>query len=163
MNLTKKFLKGILIFAGLIIIWGWLLYSGAKYFLPFDISQDYQKVQGVENIILRRNRDHQYYQRCFWGLQKFEFTQADDSAICLESDDSMYELLNSIETDNKIRQSIYSPDRKYILYCEIEYDYNKTGITDDEYCYYRVYEIETDKIITIYQAYKEWYDLAWLD
>lgn len=163
MNLPKKFLKGILIFTGLIIIWGWLLYSGAKYFLPFDISQDYLKVQGIENIILRKNWGNQYYKRFFWGLQKFEIRQADYSEICWESDDSMYELLNCIDTDNKVCQSIYSPDRKYILYCEIEYGYNKTGTTDDEYCYYRVYEIETGKIITIYQAYKEWYDLAWLD
>ncbi len=92
-----------------------------------------------------------------------EYPQTDCSEIRWESDASMYEISDCIETDNEIRQSIYSPDKKYILYCEIEYDHYKTGITDDEYCYYRVYEIETDQITTIYQAYREWYDLAWME
>lgn len=162
MKARIKFSKCIMIFAGL-FIFGWILYSLAKFFLPFDISQDYRKVQGIENIVLRRSWGQQYYKRCFWGLKRVEDPQTDYLEICWESDASMYELLDCIDTDNEIRQSVYSPDKKYILYCEIEYDCNKTGITDDEYCYYRVYEIETDKIITIYQAYKEWYDFAWLD
>ena len=148
--------------AGL-IIGGWILYSGIKFFLPFDISQDYRKVQGIENIIFGRSWGQQCYNRVFWGLQRIEDSQTDYSEICWESDDSMHELLDCIDTDNTICQSVYSPDKKYILYCEIKYNYTKSDITDDEYCYYRVYEIETDKIITIYQAYKEWYDLAWLD
>ena len=92
-----------------------------------------------------------------------EYPQVNYSDKSFESDDSSYELLDCINTENKIRQSIYSPDKKYILYCEIEYGYNGTGITDDEYCYYRVYEIETGNIITIYQAYREWYNLFWFE
>ncbi|MBD5453613.1 MAG: hypothetical protein HDR30_04700, partial [Lachnospiraceae bacterium] len=82
-----------------------------------------------------------------------------------ESDDSLYELLDSIDTENEIRQSVYSPDKKYILYCEKEYNYTKSDMTmtDDEYCYYRVYVIDTKEIITIYQGYREWYDLLWLE
>ena len=160
-----KFSKVIVIFAGL-VIGVWLLYSGARLFLPFDISQDYRKVQGAETIIFRQSwglERQQCYKRCFWGLKKTKSPQVDDSEIYWESDASIYELSDCINTDHEMRQSIYSPDRKYILYCEIEYGYHKTGITDDEYCYYRVYEIETGKIITIYRAYKEWYDIAWLE
>lgn len=145
--------------AGLIIV-GWVLYSGIKFFLPFDISQDYRKVQGIENIIFGRSWGQQCYKRVFWGLQRIEDPQTDYSEICWESDDSKHELLDCIDTDNSIWRSVYSPDKKYILYCEI---HHCSGVTDDEYCYYRVYEIETGKIITIYQAYKEWYNLAWLD
>lgn len=162
MKLLKKTAKGIVIFAGLIIL-AWLLYSGARLFLPIDFSRDYRKVQGIENVIFERNWGHQCYKRCFWGLEKIEYPRAGHSDMCYESDASIYEISDFINTDNEIRQSIYSPDKKYILYCEIEYDYKNTGITDDEYCYYRVYEIETDKIITVYQAYKEWYNLFWLD
>lgn len=158
------FLKLARLIIGL-IIWGWILYSGIRIFFPVDISQDYRKVQGIENVILRSrwgDKDHngQCYKRVFWGLQRIEDTQTDYSEICWESDGSKHELLDCIDTDNSIWRSVYSPDKKYILYCEIEH---KSGVTDDEYCYYRVYEIETGKIITIYQAYKEWYNLAWLD
>lgn len=162
MKRLKKLSIGIGIIIGL-IVWVWILYSGAKFFLPFDISQDYKTVQDVENIIFEQNWKHQCYKRCFWGLEKIEYPQSNPSEILCESDDSIYELQDHIETDNEIRQSIYSPDKKYILYCEIEYDYNHSGITDDEYCYYRVYEIETDTVVTIYQAYKEWYDLLWVN
>ncbi|MBD5555844.1 MAG: hypothetical protein HDQ95_11040 [Roseburia sp.] len=112
MKLLKKALRGIAIFAGL-IIFVLLLYSGAKTFLKKDLFQDYLNVQGIENIIFVRNGWYQCYKRSFWGLEK--------------------------------------------------YDYKNTGITDDEYCYYRVYEIETGKNITIYQAYRAWYNLFWFD
>lgn len=158
MKLLWKRSKGIIIFIGLVILAG-VFYFGI--FLPLDFSQDYRKVQGIENIVFQQNRDGQCYKRCFWGLRKTESPQTDHSDMSYESDASIYELSNFINTDNEIYQSIYSPDKGYILYCEIEH--KGTGVTDDEYCYYRVYEIETDKIITIYQAYKEWYHLFWVD
>lgn len=94
MKLLKKTLKGIVIFAGL-IIFVWLLYSGAKTFLKIDFSQYYLNVQGIENIVFERNGRHQCYKRSFWGLEKIE--------------------------------------------------------------------IETGNIITIYQAYRAWYNLFWFD
>lgn len=109
---------------------------------------------------LFNNKAHQFwhylYKRCFWGLRKISDTQVDHTDICqagAESDDSIIELQNLIKTEHTIDQSIYSPDKKYILYCEIKYGHQ--GITDDEYCYYRVYEIETGKMITLYQGYRE--------
>ena len=162
MKWLKKLSIGIGVFISL-IVFVWILYSGTKFLLPIDISQDYKNVQNVENIIFKQNWKQQCYKRCFWGLEKIEYPQSNSSEILCESDDSIYELQDYIETDNEIRQSIYSPDKKYILYCEIEYDYNHSGITDDEYCYYRVYETETDTVVTIYQAYKEWYNLPWVD
>ena len=161
MKMRIKPLKVIVILAGLALLW--LLFFGVKHFLPFNISQDYLKVHGVENIIFEHNWKHQCYKRCFWGLKKTEYPQVADSDILCESDDSMNKLSDLLDTDNEIHQSVYSSDEKYILYCEIEYNYMKSGMTDDEYCYYRVYDIETDQIITIYQGYREWYDLLWLD
>ena len=80
-----------------------------------------------------------------------------------ESDSSLYVLHDLIDTDNVIRQSLYSPDMEYILYCEIEYDHTQSGMTDDEYCYYRVYDIRSGKNTMIYQGYREWYNLFWFE
>lgn len=157
---TKKHFKHIVILAGLIILL-WLLYWGAKFFFRLDFSQDYVKVQGVENIIFERNGWGKCYKRCFWGLKQVKNFKVNIPNNLHESDSSKYDLV--INTDNLVRQSIYSPDKKYILYSEIQSNYKKTGVTDDEYCYYRIYEITTGKIITIYQAYREWYNLFWID
>lgn len=165
MKLSKRhlgylvFLAGLLILARLFIL-VWLFNNGRR----LDFSQDYRNIQGVENITLEQNGWHDFYKRCFWGLRRINDTQVDHTDICQsgsESDDSIIELQNLIKTEYAIRQSIYSPDKKYILYCEIKYGHQ--GITDDEYCYYRVYEIETGKIITLYQGYREWYNLSWTD
>ena len=160
-SLTKP-PKNIIIFTGLIILIS-LLYHGSRFFLRIDFSQNYRKIHGIENIIFERNGWHQYYKRCLWGLRKVESAQTGHFDMSYESDASIYELSYLIDTDNTRYQSIYSPDKKYILYCEIESGYKNTGVTDDEYCYYRVYETETGKIITIYQAYREWYHLYWID
>lgn len=165
MKLSKRhlgylvFLAGLFILARLFIL-VWLFNNGRR----LDFSQDYRNIQGVENITLERNGWHDFYKRCFWGLRRINDTQVDHTDICQsgsESDDSIIELQNLIKTEYAIRQSIYSQDKKYILYCEIKYGHQ--GITDDEYCYYRVYEMETGKIITLYQGYREWYNLSWAD
>lgn len=163
MKLKIKLSKVFIILVSLFILW--IFFFGIKSFLRLDISLNYLKVQGVSNIVFERNWKHQCYKRCFWGLKKIQRPQAAEEDILCESDDSLYELLDSIDTENEIRQSVYSPDKKYILYCEKEYNYTKSDMTmtDDEYCYYRVYVIDTKEIITIYQGYREWYDLLWLE
>lgn len=61
MKLLKKALKGIAIFAGL-IIFVWLLYSDAKTFLKIDLSRDYLNVQGIEIEYSRVNRSDMSYE-----------------------------------------------------------------------------------------------------
>lgn len=140
----------------------WLLYLTADLFLRLDLSQDYRDIQGYENIVLERNGWDQYYKRTFWGLKKTASPQGIKSDNRHDSDQSHDRLNEWIDTDNYIRQSIYSPDKRYVLYCEVIYDYKHSETTDDEYCIYKVYEIESGKSFTIYQAYREWYNLFWL-
>ncbi len=70
-------------------------------------------------------------------------------------------VLEEIREKNEIWQAIYSPEGNYILYCEIEWGARGTELTDDEHCYYRVYNMATGEIVTIYDAYREWYELYW--
>jgi len=139
----------------------WLLYMIAGFFIPLDFSQNYRKIAGVENIVFQRNGWGDYYKRCFWGLKR---TEVPEIFVEYKTDtrvSQINELLDVIDVDNYIRQAVLSPDEQYILFCEIEYNFKKTGVTDDEYCYYRVCEVKTGDIITIYHAYKEWYNLNW--
>ena len=138
-----------------------IVYRTTKTILGLDFSPDYHKIEGVENIVFHSNWGNHLYQRCFWGLRKagdtIEFKDQNES----ERMQMISELKRYVHSENSIRQAVASPDGKYILYCEIEYNYYKTDITDDEYCYYRVYEIETGDIVTIYKGYRQWYDLDW--
>lgn len=138
-----------------------IVYGGIKTVFGLDFSQSYHKIKGVENIVFQSNWRKHLYQRCFWGLRKvgdtIEFRDQDES----ERMQMVSELKGYVHSENGIRQAVASPDGKYILYCEIEYNYYGTDITDDEYCYYRVYEIETGNIVTIYGGYRQWYDLDW--
>lgn len=164
MKHPKHHLPYILLIPALIILTWLIMIILLSLFTiaTIDLSQDYRNIQGVENITFERNGWGHIYQRCFWGLKK----TGEIPAGSPKSDDSKDELLKLIDADiitidNWIRQSIYSPDKKYILYCEVKY--GDSGASDDEYCYYRVYEIETGKITTLYQAYREWYNLSWPD
>lgn len=139
-----------------------LLCMIANIFLPLYFSQDYREISGIENIIFQPNGySNVFYKRCFWGLSKIEpptrFSQYKSGAYTAEIDI----LQENIGLNHEIRQAIASPDGNYILYCEIEYGYKNTGMTDDEFYNYRVYNINTKEIITIYQAYREWYHLDW--
>ncbi|EOS43071.1 hypothetical protein C809_03966 [Lachnospiraceae bacterium MD335] len=139
------------------ILYYFALLSG----VPLDFSQDYRKIQGIENVVFWRNWDKQCYRRCFWGLQKTDDTVSEDKAYV--SDASRDRLRDLVEIEHALQQSVYSPNQDYILYCEIDNDYNHSGTTDDEYCYYKVYEMETGKVITVFQGYKNWYNLVWTE
>lgn len=140
------------------------LYVFANAFLLLDFSQDYRKIPNIEKVIFQRHRlSNIYYKRCFWGLCKseppveFKPYHSDIPVLGIET------LKDIIGEHNEIGQAVISPDSNYILYCELEYDYYNSGMTDDEYCYYRVYDVNTKEIITIYQGYKEWYNIGWLE
>lgn len=138
-----------------------IVYWETKTILGLDFSLNYHKIEGVENIVFQSNWGKHLYQRCFWGLRKagdtIEFREQNEP----ERIRMISELKGYIQTENGIRQAVASPDGKYILYCEIEYNYYRSDVTDDEYCYYRVYEIETGDIVTIYGGYRQWYNLDW--
>lgn len=157
MQKRKKRLKSAAILFGIILI-VCLLFKIADFVFRLDFSQDYRKVEGIENIVFERNGWGSCYKRCFWGLARTEDSYVNNPDNRHESDSSEDEIYKLINT--WVRQSIYSPDKKYILYCEIEY---LSSESDDENCYYRVYEMESGNIITIYQGYREWYNLFWLN
>ncbi len=56
-------------------------------------------------------------------------------------------------------QLVFSPDEKYLLYQENDVLSGYT--TDDEDVYYRVVNIESGNIITIYEGYRQYFNLYW--
>lgn len=125
---------------------------------PLCFSQEYRKIEDVENIVFRRWQDN-YYRRFFWGLGT---VKVPENLSRNEVGTEEIEVLEDVIGEkNEISQAIYSPDGNYILYCEIELGTRDIGLTDDEHCYYRVYNKNTGEVITVYDAYREWYDLYW--
>ena len=151
-----------IIVAAIVIPIAALLLFWILAFTPLDFSQDYKEIHGVENIIFQPNgRQNQFYKRTFWGLER---TDVPTTPISWEDDKAVWEIEAFVDVaeQTRIRQAILSPDGNYILYCELEYNYKNTGLTDDEYCYYKVFDIATGEVVTIYGGYKEWYNLGWL-
>lgn len=175
MKSQKKRKKHSILFAVLMIVTvliqvfiGIMFYYFAQLILPLDFSQNYRTVQGVGNIIFIDTWQNQCYKRCFWGLRKTECPQTASDSDTLEdtlyvSDESIEKLKDLAEIEYMLYQSVYSPNHDYILYCEVESDYGGGGVTDDEYCYYKVYEMETGRIIPIFQGYRKGYSLLWTD
>lgn len=53
---------------------------------------------------------------------------------------------------------VISPDGSSILYQEIK---SRSGMTDDEDCYYRILNLVTNEVTTIYSGYREWLGYIW--
>lgn len=160
----KKTSKSIVVIvvAAIVIPIAALLLFWILAFSPLDFSQDYKEIPGVENIVFQPNgRRNQFYKRTFWGLER---TDAPATTISSEDDDAVWEIdaFADLAEQTWIQQAILSPDGNYILYCELEYNYKNTGTTGDEYCYYKVFDIATGEVVTIYGGYREWYNLGWL-
>lgn len=149
----------VLIFAGI------LCYPFLKMVFRLDFSQDYRKIVGAEEIIFQdRTAPGNSYCRGTCGLKRISPEKAEEleaydanTDIC-EADGA---LIEKLRTENTVEQIVISPDEQYILYQEIEYGYSGGYTSDDEYCYYRVVSVDSGEIVTIYQGYREWYELSW--
>lgn len=163
-------------------------YPYVKMVFKLDFSQDYRNVPEVEKIVFRDR--YSAYSRGICGLKKTTaeepsgieekeipawllcsvydisesgkmvvYFDAENSEICIcESDGTINDRM---KTDNPVNQIVISPDEDYILYQEIVYDSYGGYSSDEEYCYYRLAKVDTKKIITIYQGYREWYEVSW--
>lgn len=159
-SLKKNTFLILLIVGGILLIPIIVLFlSCVKMFFHIDLSQDYRKIDGVENIIFCRQE--QSYKRSFWGLkgidEQIELPEQEQRAKKALAK----ELEQMLDCENTVDMAVSSPDGRYILYCEIDYNHYKSDMTDDEYCYYRIYDTDTKKIVTVYKGYREWFDLFW--
>ena len=127
-------------------------------FFHIDFNQEYRKVEDIETIFLKDNWENQLYQRSFWGLKKShkELKLNDQN-----QEKVLNELYSFIDSDDSIDQAVYSPNHQYILYRELEYNDYQSNVTDDVYCYYKIYSLKTGNIIEFYKGYREWFDIAW--
>ena len=152
--------KGIKIFIVLAAIIGFAIFMmlGTIVYLSqfhIDLSQEYRKVKGYENIVFKDSWNEQCFELCFWGLKKAEtYTEFQDNR---NYDTQSYEymtLINKTDVNSgNLRQVTLSPDKNYILY--VESIYRGTGLTDDEDLYYKVYSIKDDSVIVIYSGYRQ--------
>ena len=71
------------------------------------------------------------------------------------------EILQAYETQDMVEQIVFSPDGKYILFCEIEYGVNGGYSTDEEYCSYRAIDIGDGAQYKVYGGYREWFKVYW--
>ena len=158
----KFFLPVLLVVLSLPLLW--LLATGMKMWFHLDFDPHYRSVPGVESIVFWDNLEKQAYARTFWGLKRVDEPSVFSEPDSAGQEDAAAVLRERTDRSNDacvIDMALASPDGKYILYRELAYNFYKSDMTDDEYCYYRVFEPETGKIITIYQGYREWFRLAW--
>lgn len=143
---------------GLMVMLGVIVYLSQFH---IDLSQEYRKVEGYENIVFQDRWTGQCFKLCFWGLRKVEsYPEFRDNR---HYDKSSYEYLTLIEkTDVRVydlKQVVLSPDKNYILY--VESIYRGTGMTDDEDVYFKVYSIKDDEVIVIFSGFRQFLSVDW--
>ncbi|MDE7197356.1 MAG: hypothetical protein K2O15_00575, partial [Lachnospiraceae bacterium] len=161
-----------------------------KKALHLDFSREYRNVQAVEQIRFRDNWSGRVYKRCFWGLVsvgRSEKNPVEEKPPVPWLDTGVYDITASggmvawydWEEDKiflgsasgEIQESYdiayhgeklaFSTDEKYLLLYEKEWGWSGGGTTDDEYCYYRVLDLEEGTWHTIYSGYREWFEVYW--
>ena len=155
MKLWIKIVIGITIVS--VVFLGILLYLSQFH---LDLSQDYRRVDGYENIVFKDPGSDQCFRLCAWGLVKTE--DAVGFVDHLNPDQSSYEyqlLIKKTDAEN-IWQVVPSPDGKYILYAE-NIDVGQGFSTDEVKVYYRVYSIEDGTSTTIYSGYRQYLLVDW--
>lgn len=137
----------------IIIMWFtglFLMIAGPMIKVIFKLypSQEYRLIEDTEQII-------------FWEYYgKIAYYDYDSDEICFCDMENFAEKRFKV-SENSIDQIEISPNEKFILYREIVYGYYGNYMMDDEYCYYKILNMDTETVITIYQGYREWYNISW--
>jgi len=156
MKLWIKIVIGIAV--TLVLFCGLVLYLSQFH---LDLSQNYRRVNGHESIVFKDNRNKQCFRLCAWGLVKTGNTDGFEDHRNPDRTSYEYQLIvkNANARESDIWQVVSSPDGKYILY--VEKIYRRSGLTDDEDVYYKVYSIDDGTTVTIYSGYRQYLLVDW--
>lgn len=169
---------------------GFLFIPLLKLGMHLDFSQDYRKVEEIEQLRFWDRWSEKVYIRYPLGLRSIEKreeipAQKQPALFWLETDvydvtasgdlaawydrkeNKIFlgsvdgEVWESYETAYEGKKLAFSPDGRYLLVYEIEYGVYGGYSTDEEYCYYRVIDLESGAWYTVYSGYREWFLVYW--
>lgn len=174
----------------LVLVVDGIAFFGMKYVFHLDFSQDYRNVEAVERLRFWDWRNEKVYIRFPLGLRPIEkrmeippvekpalsWLDTDVYDIAASGDRAAWydwkeskiflgsvegQVQESFDVMYHIENLAFSPDERYLLVYEIEYNFNGGYSTDEDYCYYRVIDLEDGTQYTIYSGYREWLDVYW--
>lgn len=183
-------LPSLLIVLIAIIMAGLLFAAFLRISLHLNFSQEYRKVQAAEQIRFRNALNGKVYKRYVLGLKpvgQCEESPEEEPPPVSWLDTSVYDVTASGElvawydweedavflgnAEGEIRKRIdvmyhgeklaFSADENYLLFYEEQWNWSGSDMTDDEYCYYRVIDLEDGTQYTIYSAYREYWQVYW--
>lgn len=161
-----------------------------RYVFHTDFSQDYRKVEAVDQLRFWQYRGRKVYIRYPLGLRLIEkdkeiweeekpelpwletdvydVTAAGNQAAWYDwKEDKVFlgsvegEVQESFDVLYDVEELAFSPDSKYLLVYEIEYGVYGGQEMDEEYCYYRVIDLEDGMQYTVYSGYRQWFWVYW--
>lgn len=183
-------LPSLLIVLIAIIAAGLFLVAVLRMSLHLNFSQEYRKVQATEQIRFRDAWSGKVYKRYVLGLKpvgRCEERQEEEKPSVSWLDTSVYDVTASGElvawydweedgvflgnAEGEIQKKFdvmyhgeelaFSPDENYLLFYEQQWGWSGGYTTDDEYCYYRVIDLEDGTQYTVYEGYREYWQVYW--
>ena len=183
-------LPSLLIVLIAIIAAGLFLAAVLRMSLHLNFSQEYRKVQAAEQIRFRDAWSGKVYKRYVLGLKpvgRCEKSPEEEKPLVSWLDTSVYDVTASGElvawydweeaavflgnAEGEIQKKFdvmyhgeelaFSPDENYLLFYEQQWGGAGGYTTDDEYCYYRVIDLEDGTQYTVYEGYREYWQVYW--
>lgn len=183
-------LPSLLIVLIAIIAAGLFLAAVLRMSLHLNFSQEYRKVQAAEQIRFRDAWSGKVYKRYVLGLKpvgRCEESPEEEKPSVSWLDTSVYDVTASGElvawydweedgvflgnAEGEIQKKFdvmyhgeelaFSPDENYLLFYEQQWGWSGGYTTDDEYCYYRVIDLEDGTQYTVYEGYREYWQVYW--
>lgn len=183
-------LPSLLIVLIAIIMAGLFLAAVLRMSLHLNFSQEYRKVQAAEQIRFRDDWSGKVYKRYVLGLKpvgRCEKSPEEEKPLVSWLDTSVYDVTASGElvawydweeaavflgnVEGEIQKKFdvmyhgeelaFSPDENYLLFYEQQWGWSGGYTTDDEYCYYRVIDLENGTQYTVYEGYREYWQVYW--
>lgn len=183
-------LPSLLIVLIAIIMAGLLFAAFLRISLHLNFSQEYRKVQAAEQIRFRNALNGKVYKRYALGLKsagQCEESPEEEQMPVSWLDTSVYDVTESGElvawydweedavflgnAEGEIQKRIdvmyqgvklaFSPDENYLLFYEEQWGWSGGYMTDDDYCYFRVIDLEDGTQYTVYEGYREYWQVYW--
>lgn len=119
------------------------------------------EINNQAGMLFKNYQSESYYKYDNSMLNKIEKPSNFRSYVSAEHTEEMSFVKQHAGDVGNLTQAVFSPDKQSILFSTVVYNYDGSDPENDEFCFYYVMDINTQKPSLLFKGFRQWYEIDW--
>lgn len=131
------------------------------FILYYTKRDSYDALNDQAGMLFKNYQSESYFKYGNSMLFKIEKPSNFNSYVSSEHTEEIDFVRHHSGKTGNLTQAVFSPDRQYILFSTVVYNYDGSDPENDEYCFYYVMDVNTGKPSLLFKGFRQWYEIDW--